>query len=95
MEDGWQWPEIVASVYRERASDGSIEEIDTCIRTHLGKMKSTDRLNRGERTLDFEPLSSMLDLEQVWQGWWDLHQELVNSQYPLLPEFSRSVIATP
>ena len=80
MEDGWQWPEIVGSVYRQRVASGSLEEVNACIRTHLRNMKSLDRLNRGERTLDFEPLSSMLDLEQVWQGWWELHQELVGSK---------------
>ena len=95
MEDGWQWPEIIGSVYRERISSGSVEQVDVCIRAHLSHMKSIDRLNRGDRTLDFEPLSAMLDLEQVWQGWWELHQELVGTESRLHPEFPRSVIATP
>jgi hypothetical protein len=92
-DDGWQWPERVAPVLVRRAKEGDLDGVDAYIRTQLGAMKGLERLSLEDRPMDFEPLSTLLDAEQAWQGWWELHQEIYGDKRPLSPDFPRSVLA--
>ena len=92
-EDGWQWPERVAPVLRRRVAEGDGDAVDSLIRTQLGFMMELDRLQLADRSMDFEPLSSRLDAEQAWQGWWELHNEIFEGTPSLSPDYSRSVLA--
>ena len=67
--------------------------MDSLIRTQLGFMMELDRLQLADRSMDFEPLSSRLDAEQAWQGWWELHNEIFEGTPSLSPDYSRSVLA--
>jgi hypothetical protein len=91
-EEGWQWPERVDSILRARLAQGQECEVDAYIRLQLQNLQNTDRLNGRSRAMDFEPISTLLDLEQAWQGWRDVHRGLFGDSRPLGLDFPLSIL---
>ena len=93
-KDGsWQWPERVGPVLRSWYASGRLEDVDTYIRCQLRNIQTLGRVNFDEDGYDFEPLSTRLDVERAWQGWWDLHLSLFGTEESLNADFPRSILA--